>query len=61
MIVLTIQNLHKAFGGNTVLKDVNLTLQDHQRMGLVGVNGCGKPRCSISWQAGSTRTAAACP
>ncbi len=42
MIILTIQNLHKAFGGNVVLKDVNLTLQDHQRMGLVGVNGCGK-------------------
>ncbi len=42
MIVLTIQNLRKAFGGNEVLKDVNLTLQDHQRMGLVGVNGCGK-------------------
>ncbi len=42
MIVLTIQNLHKAFGGNVVLKDVSLTLQDHQRMGLVGVNGCGK-------------------
>ena len=42
MIVLTIQNLHKAFGGNAVLKDVSLTLQDHQRMGLVGVNGCGK-------------------
>ena len=42
MIVLTVQNLHKAFGGNVVLKDVSLTLQDHQRMGLVGVNGCGK-------------------
>lgn len=42
MIILTIQNLQKAFGGNRVLKDVNLTLQDHQRMGLVGVNGCGK-------------------
>ena len=42
MIILTIQNLHKAFGGNVVLKDVSLTLQDHQRMGLVGVNGCGK-------------------
>ena len=42
MIILTIQNLRKAFGGNAVLKDVNLTLQDHQRMGLVGVNGCGK-------------------
>ena len=42
MIILTIQNLRKAFGGNAVLKDVSLTLQDHQRMGLVGVNGCGK-------------------
>ena len=42
MIILTIQNLRKSFGGNAVLKDVNLTLQDHQRMGLVGVNGCGK-------------------
>jgi len=42
MIILTIQNLHKAFGGNVVLKDVSMTLQDHQRMGLVGVNGCGK-------------------
>ena len=42
MIILTIQNLHKAYGGNVVLKDVSLTLQDHQRMGLVGVNGCGK-------------------
>ena len=42
MIVLTIQNLRKAFGGNAVLKDVSLTLQDRQRMGLVGVNGCGK-------------------
>lgn len=42
MIILTIQNLHKAFGGNVVLKDVSMTLQEHQRMGLVGVNGCGK-------------------
>ena len=42
MIILTVQNLQKAFGGNAVLKNVNLTLQDHQRMGLVGVNGCGK-------------------
>ncbi|MBQ9265166.1 MAG: ABC-F family ATP-binding cassette domain-containing protein, partial [Clostridia bacterium] len=42
MIILTVQNLHKAFGGNTVLKDVSFTLQDRQRMGLVGVNGCGK-------------------
>ncbi len=42
MIILTVQNLQKAFGGNEVLKDVSFTLQDGQRMGLVGVNGCGK-------------------
>ena len=42
MIILTVQNLQKSFGGNAVLKDVNLVLQDRQRMGLVGVNGCGK-------------------
>jgi len=32
----------KSFGANEVLKDVSLVLQDGQRMGLVGVNGCGK-------------------
>lgn len=42
MIVLTVQGLKKAFGGNAVLKDVSFTLQNGQRMGLVGVNGCGK-------------------
>ena len=42
MIILSVQNLKKSFGGNQVLKDVNMTLQNGQRMGLVGVNGCGK-------------------
>ena len=42
MIILEIRSLSKAFAGNTVLKNVNMTLQNGQRMGLVGVNGCGK-------------------
>ena len=42
MILLTLQNVNKSFGMNEVLKDVNLTLQAGQRMGLVGVNGSGK-------------------
>ena len=42
MILLSLQNVHKAFGVNEVLKDVSLVLQDGERMGLVGVNGCGK-------------------
>jgi len=42
MIILSLQNVKKAFGGNEVLRDVCLTLQEGQRMGLVGANGCGK-------------------
>ncbi len=42
MILLTLQNVNKAFVMNEVLKDVCLTLQAGQRMGLVGVNGSGK-------------------
>ncbi len=42
MIVLNTQHVSKAFGGNAVLKDVSLTLQHRDRLGLVGVNGCGK-------------------
>ncbi len=42
MIVLSAQNIAKSFGVNTVLKDVSLTIQQGDRIGLVGVNGCGK-------------------
>ena len=42
MILLTLQNVNKSFAMNEVLKDVCLTLQSGQRMGLVGVNGSGK-------------------
>ena len=42
MIILSVQHVTKSFGGNTVLKDVSLTLQNRERIGLVGVNGCGK-------------------
>ena len=42
MILLSIQNLTKSFAMNTVLKDINLTLQAGSRMGIVGANGTGK-------------------
>jgi len=42
MIVLSAQNIAKSFGINVVLKDVSLTIQQGDRIGLVGVNGCGK-------------------
>lgn len=42
MIILSLQHIQKSFGANAVLKDASLTLQAGQRLGLVGVNGCGK-------------------
>ena len=42
MILLALQEIRKSFGTHEVLKGVSFTLQDQERMGLVGVNGCGK-------------------
>ena len=42
MILLTLQNINKSFVMNEVLRDVNLSLAQGSRMGLVGVNGSGK-------------------
>jgi macrolide transport system ATP-binding/permease protein len=41
-MLLTIHNLSKSYGYQTVLKDVSLTLDAGQRGGLVGANGAGK-------------------
>ena len=42
MIILAVQDVRKSFGTHEVLKAVSFTLQERERMGLVGVNGCGK-------------------
>lgn len=40
--LLKISNLSKAFGENTVLKDINLSVKEGEIIGLVGENGAGK-------------------
>lgn len=42
MILLSLQNITKAFGIHTVLDNVNVVLQEGQKTGLVGNNGTGK-------------------
>jgi ATP-binding cassette subfamily F protein 3 len=42
MVLLTLEGIGKSFVMNRVLNNVNLTLKEGQRMGLVGVNGSGK-------------------
>ena len=40
--LLKIENLSKSFGENTVLKDINLELNEGEILGLVGENGAGR-------------------
>ncbi|MEG0639877.1 MAG: ABC-F family ATP-binding cassette domain-containing protein [Clostridia bacterium] len=42
MILISVQNVQKSFGTHEVLQDVSFSLQKGEKMGLVGVNGCGK-------------------
>ena len=42
MIILALQEVKKSFGTHEVLKSVSFTLQEQERMGMVGVNGSGK-------------------
>ena len=40
--ILDVQGLKKAYGGRTVVKDINLTVREGEIVGLLGPNGAGK-------------------
>lgn len=40
--MIEMKNIHKSFGTNLVLEDVDLTLQEGEILGLLGENGAGK-------------------
>ena len=42
MALLTLSNVCKSYGIDTVLENVSFGVEDRDRIGLVGVNGCGK-------------------
>lgn len=42
MNVLNVSHLSKAYGTDTILADVNIQLQEGERVGLIGRNGAGK-------------------
>ncbi len=41
-MLLSMTNVNKFYNGNQILKDVNLTIDENDRIGLIGINGCGK-------------------
>ncbi len=40
--LITLQNIHKQFGGQTILEDISLTIEKGQILTLIGPNGAGK-------------------
>ena len=42
MSVVQFNNVYKQFAGEYLLKDVNFTIEDKDKIGLVGLNGAGK-------------------
>lgn len=40
--MIEIVELHKGFGGNSVLRGVNLTIQEGESLAIIGRSGCGK-------------------
>lgn len=41
-MLVNLININKYYDGKQVLKNVNLTIDEKDRIGIVGVNGCGK-------------------
>lgn len=48
--IIEVRNLYASYNNNTVLQDINLTIRDHDFLGIIGPNGGGKTtliRCII--------------
>ena len=56
-MLVNIEHVYKYFGGEPLLKDINLTIENHETIGLIGVNGCGKSTLlNITGREGFDRT-----
>ena len=41
-VVLRLENIHKTFDGEAILKGINLTVEEGEFITLLGASGCGK-------------------
>lgn len=42
MTLLTLKSIHKDFGIKEILRDASFSLEDHDKVGIIGTNGSGK-------------------
>ncbi len=41
-MLISLKKVNKFYNGNQILKDIDLTIDENDRIGLIGINGCGK-------------------
>ncbi len=41
-MIISLENIYKYYNGNQVLRNISLTIEDNDRIGLIGINGSGK-------------------
>lgn len=41
-MIVSVENLTKYYGAKLILQNINLSIEDNARIGLIGANGCGK-------------------
>lgn len=41
-MLISLNNVNKFYNGNQILKNINLSIDENDRIGLIGINGCGK-------------------
>ncbi len=42
MIILSVNNLNKSFGVESILQDINFSINEGEKIGVIGLNGSGK-------------------
>ena len=45
--MIKIENLSYSYGEKTILKNINLTIPDGKKIGIVGESGCGGARTGL--------------
>ena len=45
--LITVEAVDRSFGSTDVLQDINLIINDGDRIGIVGHNGAGKTTCLL--------------